>query len=84
MYVKTAYYAKQTLFLLKREHTILVPGEGISQLLSINVNVQSDGHQNFREGGCLTQSSRVLVIIAERGPNFHLHTSGYKVQSSQV
>ena len=66
-YVYTAYHAKQTLFLLKREHTILVPGEGISQLLSVNVNVQSDGHQNFRKGSCLTQSSRVLVIIAERG-----------------
>ena len=54
-----------------RERTILVPGEGISQLLSVNINVQSDGHQNFRKCGCLTQSSRVLVIIAEQGTFTH-------------
>ena len=45
--------------------TMLVPGEGITQLLTIEVNVKSNGYEHVIHVGSLVKNCDVLVIISK-------------------
>lgn len=47
-----------------RESTIHVPCESITQLLPVNLHVQSDWHQDLRLSGVLMNDCRVMIIKA--------------------
>lgn len=55
--------------------TVHVPGESVSKLLTLNLHVQADWHQNFRLSSVLVDHSWIMVVKAAQAKHRGLELS---------
>lgn len=55
------------------DFTVHIPGESVSELLSLNLHVQTDWNQNFRLGGIFVDHCWIVVIKAAKDKRTEQH-----------